>query len=601
MSRPVFVSLPLLLLLTAPAFAAHFVTFSTRSVSDGVGVYANGTLLLRTRGSVPHSFKPSDVARRLTEAALNGLKPTQVRVATANGTAKLLANGTVLLTVDKATALAARNTPGALVETWASGLRRFLRTPYVVLEPSDDLLVPVGEQRPLRYGGTATDGLGFTSLAPEIAVVCDDRAKRVAMVKALGKGTTVVSAALPGAEPLLVTVEARYRAAYITERAVAQVTAPPLPPDDLRRVLRNAALNAVQPGPEATIELGEPRPRGSAYALAVRATGPELLPASGEVIVNLEATRPPNTQTRELLISNQPERITTHGTLLREQLLGTSATRLLWHHVNSCSTALRSVVRVLNRSSEPARLHVIDAITGPASDEIFVGHTAMVRFLQLWGQGEGYYLTVPGECMLDLYDVRLAPGLITSGLMCLTPQEPRDLLLEITAENSWPLSAYFVALPPHLAVEPPLTNYRFEAEKTVSLTHEAGGPWTFYHIGKDYSENIRGQKLLGDYGVYYRLATTFRNATTGRVKCEVAVRASGGVARATFLIDGQIVETGLLQGAREQVIHTLWLDPGEQRDLPLRTIPESGSNYPVTLILRSSRQPGATVTSSDGG
>lgn len=601
MSRLACLSLCLLLFATAPAFTAQFVTFSSRSLGDGVGVYANGTLLLRTRGAVPHSFRPADVARRLTEAALTGLQPTQVKVVAAKGEAKLLANGQVVLTVDKATALAARNTPAALVQTWASGLRRFLQTPYVVLDPSDQLLVPVGEQRLLRYGGTATADLSFASLAAEIAVVQDDRARRVAIVKAVGKGTTLVSATLPGAKPLLVTVEAKYRAAYIAGPGVAQVTAPPLPPDDLRRVLRNAALNAIRPHPEAIIELGEPRSEGGAYALAVRATGADLLPASEEVTVTLQATRPPSTPTRELLVSNEPERITAQGTLLREQLLGTGATRLLWHHVNGHSAALRYVVRVLNRSSEPARLHVIDAITGPASDEIFVGHSAAVKFLQLWGQGEGYYLTVPGERMLDLYDVRLAPGLITSGLMCLTPQQPRDLLLEIAAENSWPMSAYFAVLPPRVSTEPPLTECRFEAEKTVSLTHEAGGPWTFYHIGKDYSENIHGQKLLGDYGVYYRLAATFRNTTAQPTKCEVAVRASGGVARATFLIDGQIVETGLLQGAREQVIHSLWLPAGQQQELQLRTMPESGSNYPVTLILRSVRQPSAAVTPANGG
>lgn len=589
MSRLVTLSLSSVLFVAAHAPAAQFVTFSTRSVTDGVGVYANGTLLCRTRGAVPHSFKPADVARRLTEAALAGLTPAQVKVAVANGTAKLLANGQVMLTIDKPTAQAARNTPGALAEAWAAGLRKFLQTPYVVLEPSDRLLVPVGEQRLLKYGGTAAADLSFASLAPELAAVEADRANRTAVVRALAKGTTVVAATLPGVEPLLVTIEAKYRAAYIAGPAVAHVTAPPLPADDLRRVLRNAALTAVRPGPDATIELGEPRPQGAAYALAVRADGPDLLPASGQVTVSLQAVSPPAVPTRELLISNQPERITTPGTLLRERLQGTGATRLLWHHVNSYSSALRYVVRVANRSPEAARLHVIDAITGPASDEIFIGHTAMVRFLQLWGQGEGYFLSVPGGRMVDLYDVRLATSLITSGLMSLTPQEPRDLLVEIAAEDSWPTSAYFAAVPGHLAGAPALTPYRFEAEKTVSLSHEAGGAWTFYHIGKDYSENIQGQKLLGDYGVYYRLSAVFRNPTAEPAKCEIAVRASGGVARATFVLNGQIVETGLLQGAREQVIHKLALQPGEEQALQLRTIPESGSNYPITLILRSTR------------
>jgi hypothetical protein len=195
--------------------------------------------------------------------------------------------------------------------------------------------------------------------------------------------------------------------------------------------------------------------------------------------------------------------------------------------------------------------------------------------------------------MLDLYEMRLAPRQIVSGLINVTPliSEPPatapNLLLEVVAEDFWPSDAYFMPTPERLLNDPPLTPYRFGAEKSVELNHTVGGPWTFYHIGKEFSVNLQGQKLFGDYGVNYTIRANFKNPTAKPGRCEIWLRASGGVARATLLIDGQLCETGLLRGENEQALFKLDLPPGGQRIVTLVTMPESGSNYPVTLTLRS--------------
>jgi hypothetical protein len=183
--------------------------------------------------------------------------------------------------------------------------------------------------------------------------------------------------------------------------------------------------------------------------------------------------------------------------------------------------------------------------------------------------------------------VRVPVDDIVSGLARVSPLEGDDLLLEVLAEDIWPTDAYFPPVPDRLRADPPLTPYRYEAAKEVSLAHEAGGAWSFYSIGRDYSTNLQGQKLFGDYGVRYTITITCKNPTPQPARCFVTLRAGGGVARASYFLHGKLTETGLLRSGVEETIERLQLASGEERVLKFITVPESGSNYPITLTVRS--------------
>jgi len=402
----------------------------------------------------------------------------------------------------------------------------------------------------------------------------------------VGLGATTLTAALPG-DSVALPVEVKAWAVRMSGPAVAEITAPPLPPDDLRRTLRNAVLSVAQPAAGASLQLGEPRVNGGHYELPLQADGPGCFDVDETVPVELKVLALPAPTVAQLLVSNLPEKITEPATLLRERLIGKAPVRLLWHHVNKCARPLRFVVRLVNLGEAPARVHVTDAATGPHDDEIFVGHQAMTRFLALSEQGEGYVLRVPAGRVLDLYDVRLPVEKIVSGLARLTPVEGTDLLLEVLAEDAWPTDAFFPAVPPRLRNDPPLTPYRFEAAKEVALAYEAGGPWTFYALGRDGSTNLQGQKLYGDYGVLHTITITCKNPTAEAARCFMTLHAGGGVARASYFLDGKLNETGLLRPGVEETIATLQLAPNEQRVVKLITMPESGSNYPITLTVRA--------------
>lgn len=587
---PSLLLLPLLIVCgTCPARAATFLRFTATRQGNVISLCANQHAIMRFRDVALDNDEVNRLAASLNNLALHGLKATEVETKSNGANAKtvqILAAGRVLLEVDTPMAQAAGCTPQSLAQSWSENLRAAFAQPYITLDPDDRLKVPLGEQRAIHWGGTAASDLSFSSQNPATADVELDPSGSVLVVRGVGVGSTQVTAVLEGQEWTL-PVDVKAWAARVSGAVVAEVTSPPLPNDDLRRTLRNAVLSGLKPAPGATIQLGEPQRVGNDYSIDVSASGASCFSVSTTVKVDLKALPDLKQPAQELLVSNLPERIAETATLLRERLVGSAPLRLLWHHVNCADRPLRFVVRVANLGDADTRIHVIDAATGPHDDEIQVGHSAMMRFLTVSAQGEGYFLRLPAGRMLDLYDVRLPAGRIVSGLATLTPAAGANLLLEVVAENAWPQDSYFAAVPARMYGDPPLTPYRFEASKTVALEHSVGSGWTFYHIGKDYSVNLQGQKLFGDYGVDYTIKGTFKNPTDKPARCEVALRAAGGVARCSYVLNGTLDETGLLLGNSEQIIYKVELPPGEQKTISLVTIPESGSNYPITLTMRS--------------
>lgn len=566
--------------------AARFLHFQARATDGGAELVAAGQTVLRLRAGMRINGGAAALAAELNDLAFAGLTPAALTIRSAPPNVQILAGTKVIATIDPLTSQAVGSSPPGLAANWLANLKQVFSAPYVVLEPRTRLQVPLGETRPIRWGGTAAADITFVSSAPDVASVELHPNGQSLLVKGVGVGAATVTATLEG-ETVPVPVEVKAWAARVPDLVAADVTSPPLPADDLRRTLRNALLSAVSPGPGARLELGEPVCRDGRYVLALHAAGPGCFDVDREVAIKLNSVKVPVPTTRQLLVSNLPEKITEGCALLREHVRGTAPVRLLWHHVNRAGRPLRFVVRLANLGDQDARVHVTDAACGPHHDEIFVGHQAILRFLALSEQGEGYVLNVPAGRMIELYDTRLPAEQIVSGLARLTPLVSEDLLLEVLAEDAWPTDAYFAPVPQRLRDDPPLTPYLFEAEKEVELAYQAGGPWTFYHVGKDGSTNLQGQKLYGDYGVGYTIGMTCTNPTAAAARCVLTLRAGGGVARATYYLQGRLTETGLLRSGQEETISRFDLAPGQQQVMRMYIVPESGSNYPITLTLRN--------------
>ena len=259
----------LLVVLCQPVWAAQFLNFQAVSNAAGSDVVGGGAVILRLRPGMRVNGGAAALAAHLNRLAFAGLTPANLDVRTLPAGTQIMASGKPLLTVDKETARIAGATPASVAASWLANLKAVLLIPYVVLEPRDRLLVPLGETRQLRWGGTAAADISFTIAAPGIAGVQLAEAGGALTVQALAPGSTTLAATLDGASTQL-PVEVKAWAARVVCPAVAEVTSPPLPFDDLRRTLRNAVLCALRPAPGASIELGEPRAGNGGYLLPLQ-------------------------------------------------------------------------------------------------------------------------------------------------------------------------------------------------------------------------------------------------------------------------------------------------------------------------------------------
>ena len=139
---------------------------------------------------------------------------------------------------------------------------------------------------------------------------------------------------------------------------------------------------------------------------------------------------------------------------------------------------------------------------------------------------------------------------------------------------------------PGLGENPALSGFEYTAVRQVSVTYTIGGPWTFVRVGKP----TEPQQLPGDYGVMYEIKVMLSNDLDVARSFEIAVQAAGGATRGLYLINGQLVDSRLLRPNVEKVLHKGRLPAHTTGRLTIKTIPQSGSNYPVTLIVRSPRR-----------
>jgi hypothetical protein len=95
------------------------------------------------------------------------------------------------------------------------------------------------------------------------------------------------------------------------------------------------------------------------------------------------------------------------------------------------------------------------------------------------------------------------------------------------------------------------------------------------------------QVLEGNYGVFYDIQLTLENTTSAPADIKLIFEPAGGMAGAVFVIDGKRAEIPQSNMPTETTLAVFRLAPGARKVVPVRTLPLSGSNYPVNLIVKS--------------
>ncbi len=564
--------------------------FEASQPADGLSaqVTGRGKVILRLRGSAGDrlSERAQTVAYRLNQVAMAGAGPGDVVVKTSRNRARIIVAGEDLLAVDAALAKSCKSSPAGLAQAWAQNLKAVFNEPYLTLSPYRELLVPVGETRLLRWGGTLHKP-DRGEIADEVIATSQMEAEqKVFAVWALQPGTTQLVVTAQDCQHTITLVCKKW-AAQIPESSQLQVSGGSLRRDSLLQAVENLVRSATKAEPNAQLNCGEPSPVSGGYRIRVEAWGDEYLPVARMHRVEVQRIPAPELTADVLLVSNLPEKVTEPAVLLREALAEGRSTRLLWHHINLADRALWMAVLLHNLADSDAQVHFTGAKAGPSRDEIFAGHTAATRFLSDLFSGTGYVLTLPARTSIELSALKLRPFELVSGLARLAPLQQAQLMVEVVFEQRRARSGFFSPVPQSLYNTPNTSGFEFEGERIVDLQHTVGGNWGFYSLGKGIDVNSGGRELAGSYGVLHRINAVVENPTDRSAVVELVMRPRGGVARGTFWIGGKLIETPMLTNASEQIIYRAMVGAKSTYKVQLATMPESGSHYPILLTLRT--------------
>ncbi|MCX7597411.1 MAG: hypothetical protein N2512_00895 [Armatimonadetes bacterium] len=562
----------------------RILTVRTRQTSLGSEMMVGGQVWLRLRGP-GHAAQVERTASGLRAALLAGMWPKDVQVKAAEGGAyELRIKERVLLVVTRQEAAAQKSVPASLAERWAEQLREFVASPYVVCALSAELQVPVGESRTVQIGGTATGALSAVVVPQDLAtVVRQDNAIRVSALRA-GDGQLWLSTPSDSAA---FSLRARHWAALVPPTLSVGLTAR-LRPEEWREAAKIALACGIRAQPLADVRVDVSGLAAGDSTVRVIARAPDCLPVDKVVRVESAAWGQGLTLPRRVWVSNYPERVRGPKILLRDRLGFKEAVRLLWHHVNNAMGPLWFGVRLWNFGDADATFAWSGAVSGPGHDEVYLGHVATRAYLDLLNRGAAIVAVLRSRSWVELASVRAGPGHIVSGVSALQLLAGGPLVVEVAASMAPPVFASrgIDSVPSFSR----LCRFDFPGMTEATASFTVGEPWKFIRIGHIPAANDEGGVLRGNYGVLHWIDVQVSNPTTMHAAVELAVHAPAGAARMVMLLDGQLLDTPLLDRATYYVIHRWGLEAGEVRRATITTMPQAGSNYPVVLILRPARK-----------
>jgi hypothetical protein len=231
-------------------------------------------------------------------------------------------------------------------------------------------------------------------------------------------------------------------------------------------------------------------------------------------------------------------------------------------------------------------VYVSGADSGPSTDEVYVGHQVMRKFVDALDAGSGCVFALPPRQECEVSRLRMAPGQIISGLLRLAPLTGKALFVEVEAVPAGATVDELSPVPLGMSAQSPTRSLELPGYRQLELKQVVGKGWQFARIGRTDSDGALHPRLRGDYGVLHDAHITFTNPDGVAARLEVALRSGGGAARAVVEVNGQVVETGLFHEGSEEILFKETTNVAERR-VSLRLIPQSGSNYPLQIIARS--------------
>ena len=544
--------------------------------------------------------------RRVTISVPVRVKQTVQVPYTVETEARLIGRGKVLATASAAESkVYSQSKPSDLVDGWAASLRRALAIPGIAVS-SDGQVIPWMEKRVLKFHGAARGPITIQRQSGPGSPVEASVNLAAGTITLVGKsvGRDVLTVSREGATDKFPVAVQPYAATILSPQPVI-LTGLGVEGDKVSRLVLASARAAVQPLAGATFKLETepgavppPAPGKSlSVPISISVSGPEMLPLRQTIKIAVVGRSFPKMETNALFFSNNPERIKEPQTLYVGRLsMGTA--RLLYHHWNNSGQNLWFVAELVNDGDTPARVQVLGTDAGPVRDTVWVGYRAASDFMSAFTSDSGMVVEIPARSRMAFQAIRLPNDLTLSGLFQLRLLSGSAPLVRIAADipgSPNTLSEILTAVPLNEVLQNQLRDADRQSphvypKPSVTLTakHSVGGRWGFFSVGRaPLVGTDPSQVLEGNYGVFYDIQLTLENPTAAPADIKLIFEPAGGMAGAVFLIDGKRAEIPRTNMPTETTLATFRLAPGAHKVVPVRTLPLSGSNYPVNLIVKS--------------
>ncbi|HXE72513.1 MAG TPA: hypothetical protein VNO81_07600, partial [Candidatus Nitrosotenuis sp.] len=244
-----------------------------------------------------------------------------------------------------------------------------------------------------------------------------------------------------------------------------------------------------------------------------------------------------------------------------------------------------------NRGDGPVRVRVALAAVGPSTDEIYAGHLAAWRLVDLQQRGQSYIVQVPPGRELVLDRRLLKAGQTVSGMGWLEVLEGGPVQLVVRALETDGRTSQRELPAPDTGGALGTGEGLFEPYRQEDYFHQAGSAYTFIPLGGEpYGRDPQtGEINPGNFGLVYRLRIRIDNPAGETRLAWLDFVPRAGPARAILFLDGRLVETPMQEYAASLRLATWTLEPGQSVETSVETFPQAGSNYPAFLVVGSGR------------
>ncbi len=568
--------------------------FTVAFAQENGEVLVHGTVVIRfaPEKGVDLRQKAEAVTARLDEKIQGGARAREITVKPYQAVYAIYWGTTLLVVVDEVQARANKTTVPLLARRWAANIAAAVGDRPFRLS-KDNLSMPVGtEQRVQISGGPKSDMPHIISCDSSLVDASVDGENGDIVIRARSAGTARVVVG-KGKERDVIRVFVKDWAGRLLPPVEKVVTGNPTPPE----VLLEAALSGISEGvslnPGAQVCLKEyPRilaslKSGYDYTVSIPVTieGKGYFTVEGAVKVTLKNQQVLLQDPAMLMISNRPEELEEDGILFQGTVTKESPARIMYSHKNSSPSKRKLWITFKNPQRKPIKIFVAKACGGPEKFEIQAGHKAAMRYLDMMRTKAGYVLELaPGAFQVfDEYD--MSPNFTLSGLCNLQILEGEALDVEVkNAENPRNPQLKLLQEPfdpfkihPHGIFPSP----QIEIKRQVTLPNESlnieVGKWPWL------IDATTGEPNTGNYGVLYNIKVRLVNRQDSAVKATLSFMPLNGTSMGTFIIDGNLYETGVVRQQEIVPITEIELSPKEDRVVEIVTFPEASSCYPVNI------------------